>query len=684
MPECFAESPDGLLYTANGIDPVLRWDGVSSEFVLAGVDPPTVAPVLSSAGTGSLKGTYYAYLRFVDDRGNVSNLSPLSAPITINNVEKILYNNLEIPTDSKVTKRQLLRNTAGQTRVFYVDVESSDLMATSLESTNTDSLLQVQPAVPLIDEKGNVLANLNEPPPSDRAFLAVHLSRMFLAGEEVYQQGMVGVTFGSKEVSGYATEWPPTLAGRFLYVSKSERPYEIESVDSSTQKIVLAEVYEEETQAYASYAIRPSVASKKLVYYSEASKPESWSSFSAISIQEDGDSITGLMPKGSFLYILEKRHAYRLTYQKSPEEDGLVFLALNRGCINNRCWVKVGDMAFLLDEAGVYAFDGGQEIEELSLPIQSLFESGRSPTMQYRIFWESARWFHAAYDPGQRIIRWFVSLSGPGYPRHALCLDLQAVRWWVEAYPVPIVASITGSYQGQRRVFLGGPYGKVFLLGGSRLDGMHDNYPSVRGKVTKASYRWLQDKQQTFPTIMVRSTVSIVAGKGTYQTRHIVKADGDKLWIDRPWTILPDSTSVYQIGGIPWKYRPGWFWLAPGHKEMQRRLEIVFQPLNVDTTLSAQLYVDRSLNPITWEYTRTQVTADGFSSEKGSSELIADLTKPSGFVQKRLDGQKDLYIDGHRVITWDFSGVSNQEQVCLYQITLDGVLNPTWIVVDRE
>jgi hypothetical protein len=79
MPCGFAESTDGLLLIADGMGPVLQWDGFKAQSEPAGVIAPTVPPGLTGSGIGSIVGEYFAYQRYVDDRGNFSSLSPVSA-----------------------------------------------------------------------------------------------------------------------------------------------------------------------------------------------------------------------------------------------------------------------------------------------------------------------------------------------------------------------------------------------------------------------------------------------------------------------------------------------------------------------------------------------------------------------------------------------------------------------------
>src|SRR5687767_14101623 len=80
--ESFSETPEGILFTANGLDPMIRWDGLTASMEQVGLSAPTVKITLGGSGTGvtagGIAGTYYAYQRFLDKNGLVSNLSPIS------------------------------------------------------------------------------------------------------------------------------------------------------------------------------------------------------------------------------------------------------------------------------------------------------------------------------------------------------------------------------------------------------------------------------------------------------------------------------------------------------------------------------------------------------------------------------------------------------------------------------
>lgn len=672
--EHFASTPDGLLLAANGIDPVLAWDGNSAEMEEAGLAAPATALTVAGAGAGDITGDYYAYTRFLDGDGNPSDLSPLSALAELDGVATVNYAAVPVPSSPKVKYRQVLRNTAGQTAVFYVDIDTEDLTSTSLSSTREDSDLQSQEPVALFDSLGLPLANTHGVPPSDKSVVEAHMDRMFAAGEEVYSDGSVKVAIGSKTVTGIGTQWPATLAGRFLWVAGASRSYEIDAVDVPNQTLTLFDPYETVSLEYASYGVRPPIAQRRLVQFTQAGEPQSWPASNAVSVQEDGDEIVGLMPMGSFVYILERRHIYRLTFQEDPLQDGFVFLSCNRGSLNSRCHAVVDEAAYLMDEAGVYKFSGGNDAEHLSQAIQDLFEPPRSG-QRYRVRFEGRKYFHCVYDYGAQLIRWFVCLTGTRYPRHAIVLNIRSGAFWVEEYPVPIASSCNVLVEGDRRVAMGGPDGTTYVLNQGSLDVVDEKRGVVRGEVTASTPLSLTDSAAAFGDDVVGAPLVMVTGEGRGQVRKIVERVGtDTLRIDRPWAVAPDAEDTYQIGGVKWRYRTGWFRWAPADEENPRRLEILFEPVLQEQVLHAFLYQDRSKVPVEWDADYQPEDLNQMGSVRGDSALTGNLQGELGFMQRLLSGHKVFYLDGPRLFSWELAGVTNSDEMIIYQLTMDGAV----------
>lgn len=582
----------------------------------------------------------------------------------------ITYSSIPRPKEERVARRQILRNTNGQTQTFYVDIDTDDLTSTSLSSTRTDSELLTQEAQALLEQDNTPLANRYGVPPDTKSYLANHLNRMFAAGEVEYSEGNVKVTFGSTTVQGIGTEWTHIIPGRFLHVPGGTKAFEIDSVNVAAQTLELTEAWDSDSQAYADYAIRPEDPARRIVAFSEAGLAEAWPAINGFSLPEDGDVITGLMPKSGFLYVLERRNIYRYTAQTDPLKDGFVFHAANRGCINNRCWVVVDETAYLLDEMGIYSFEAGEEWKDISEPIQDIID-GSNPT--WAINWRASRYFHAVYEPGPAILRWFVALAGEYLPRHALCYAHREQRWWMEEYPFRIGASVLGRLNGRPQIYLGGEAGHIIALGRSRLDGVRGREGTVRGTATATGLVTLTDSTASFPSNLAGLPVAIVDGRGKGQIRRIIASTATVLTVSQPWLIKPDTTSVYQIGAAPYVWRSGVYRLFnDGEMNTPRRIEVIYEPHRKDSSFDLRVRRDRSKQYLPWAVDRTSDEGNGVAATAESTDLVCDLTREIGLVQQRLDHHREWYTDGVRYYQWELRGMSNEERTRFYQMLLDG------------
>lgn len=743
-PENYAETPEGLLFFADGLTPVKRWDGSAPVIYPVGVAAPTgpvtlastdlvtgvvtdatdatpivltsVAHGLSSGdavsvqdvlgndgangsftvtvldadtfalddsgGTGAytsggtwkggINGTYFAFVRYVNERGSVSDLSPVSAPYLADGARTITFADIPPPAQANVVSMQLLRNTDGQTDTFYVDVETTDLVSTSQSSTKTDAVLSAGTAAPLFDDAGDILANLHGVPPSHKTVLAHHSGRMFLACDRHYQAGGCRASAGDTLVRGVNTRWTAHMAGRQLWVVGATRNYDVLSVDADAQTLELTEPWEDASDDLLSYTIRPAPAERRVVYFTEAGLPESWPVINGISLQEDGDEITGLMTMDSFLYILESRHVYRYTFQSDPAVDGFVYLSGNRGCINSRCWVIADGDAFMLDHQGIHRFNGDDEGKAISDMIAPLFEGGGDP----RINWQALEMFHCAHSPDERTIRWFVCLSGEWAPRHAIAYDYRTERFWIEEYDRQITSTAMATLQGRRRVFAAAR-GSTYVLSEGTLDCLDPVTGRTRGTATAGDRYGLTDdgSYQYWPaaSLLVGQSVTLVEGKGAGQRRGIVSVAGPRISLRTPWLVTPDATTVYQLGGVGWEWKSGWLRYTRDEEEQVRRVEVLYRVTPEPASLVLRLYEDFRESPVVMKTTRKARYAEGFGSLKGSADLVADTSGAYGQTQQRIDGHKEINMTGPRYLSVGLSGVLTPAAQAIYEVSIDGV-----------
>lgn len=677
MPDSFAAASDGVVLIANGIDPVLRWAGDTQLAEAAGVVPPAVAPTIGSSGTGTLSGKYAAFVRFVDRYGNVSNVSPVSAQITVTNAAQITYADVAVPQSPAVVRKQILRNLDGNFTAFYVDVDTTQIDTTSFTSTVSDNVLGNLEPIPLFDTTGFPLANRFGVPPNTHPFLAAHIGRMWMAGYQEFSEGSVQVTRLSVTVAGIATRWPATFVGRFLYI-QGQPGYEISAVNVDTQTLTLLTAYLGPTDLFAQYVIQPAPGELDLLVYSEAGLAQAFPPQNALSLAADGDRVTGLAEFGSFLYIFKRRKVYRMTAQSDPGKDAFIFYALGRGCVNNRCWVIVEEKLFLLDESGVYSTGGGDSVEQLSTPIQNLFRPGDDAAIN----WGASRWFHASFDQSGETIRWFVATSSSYLPKTALCLHYPSGKWTTEQYPFPIGAALTartsrpsdGWGAGSALVFLGGPAGAAYALQGL-LDGPPVGGPTTRGYATAAGIDSLTDARASFDTTAsINAPCAIVAGRGAGQIRRIVAATTTVLKVDEPWAILPDTTTIYQIGGIPYRMLSGRMRFAPTEQQGGRSIEVQYQPTVNPLTMNLSLRLDFSTKPRLMGRDIGPGQRNEATAVKGGASYAIDLSKEDGAYFQRFDGNRELSVNGARLFSMQLDGVSGPEQVVIGEVVINGAV----------
>jgi len=736
-----AISATGDIYIVDGASPAKRWDGYASSIKYAGVPAPSTSVTVGSSTSGTIVGDIYAYQRWLDADGRVSNVSPISTvhtpsastktitgatnatPIVITatshgystgNTVKITgvlgnyaangtwtvtnltantfsldgsegvadytsggtakkgagqidYTSVDAPTDSRVVTRQILRNKDGNTSVFYVDKETTDLVSTSFSSTNDDDALTE--AVVLIDSDGNdVNLTANAEPPAFKRFVAQHYSRLWLAGEVDYREGAVALTNGSASVTGIDTNWTSSMVGWEFYPrgSSNTTTYTVQSINTSTQTITLTANYAGTTDAFAYYSLKPGDDERRTIYFSQAAYPESFDLNLALTLPEEvglGD-VTGLMPFSSQLYILFESRIYRMTYQNDPSQDGFPFRAASRGCLPN-CWVLVDDAAYMMDRKGFWMFQGNNQ-EPIGAVVQPLCQIDA----EVRINFERTDYFHAVHDPMAETVKWFVCINSHRYPRHAVCYHYRLQRWWIEEYSVPIVSSCLGEINGVPQVFHGSTGHRILAPYGT-LDGANPADGTVRGTVTSSTILTLTDSSASFSSNLVDVPVRIISGTGAGQVRIISAVSSTTLTVVDPWLEKPDTTSVYQVGGIQCLYRTGCYRLVQTGQNERRGIELAYDP--VDTgRLVFRKYEDRSETPVDAEYTRSSDDGNGVACESGSPDYVVDLTKSSGFVANYNDGFTEFRADGVRHVQVGLEFVPNEERIVLHELNLLG------------
>ena len=204
------------------------------------------------------------------------------------------------------------------------------------------------------------------------------------------------------------------------------------------------------------------------IYYSETNEPESVPKENEVIIQQndrDADQLMAMMPFGQTLFLAQERHLFSLTFSQFPLLDGQVSPVAFRGCVNQRCWQVHEGSCYAADRYGVYRFNQGGSVEELSDQISDIFEE--------KIIWDDVTWYFMAMDYQTKTLRLFVSHvddtdTASGRPSRALCYDISSKTWWWEKYPQEITSSSQATTtDGSFRTVYGCESGMTILDAGS-------------------------------------------------------------------------------------------------------------------------------------------------------------------------------------------------------------------------
>lgn len=220
-------------------------------------------------------------------------------------------------------------------------------------------------------------------------------------------------------------------------------------------------------QDRAWYAVDTSGSQPNTLYFSEIDEPESVAADAQVILQTNGrdsDSITGLMPFDGVLYVGQKRNIVRLVVDGSPYTGASATPVAQRGLLNDRCWDRFEDVAYIADSAGLYAFKGSGA-EPLSDPVGDYWDK---PLIDFA----KSTWFFLQVNHAERVVRfYFVPVgSNATYPNTALCFSLITKAWWIESYAQELSAKVTVEQSGRQAHCVGGE-GHLYRTSSGHLDG---------------------------------------------------------------------------------------------------------------------------------------------------------------------------------------------------------------------
>src|SRR5690606_22480968 len=91
-----------------------------------------------------------------------------------------------------------------------------------------------------------------------------------------------------------------------------------------------------------------------------------------------------------------------------------------------------------------------------------------------------------------------------------------------------------------------------------------------------------------------------------------------------PWAILPDSTSTYLVGGVPWRVKLGVWQFADSEQNNQRSLEISARSTIAPSSMDMRFYMDYATEPMAFN---ADNSARNITITKDEPDAVIDLTR---------------------------------------------------------
>jgi hypothetical protein len=666
-PLSVTQTSKGEVFMANGTMRPQRWNLIDLTVEDAGIQQADDTLVATKDSSGpNISGTYQIAVRYLDDEDIPGDLS-LATELVVTSAAQVNYSSIPIPTEPRAVKKQIWRTTAGESNVFYLDVDDLDASVTDSLTTKTDLELQASEFMPLLNPDGTLNARRFGIPPDHKMVVITHQDRTFWGVEAILSDGHCSVTDGSATVElvgGFITD---RCVGRKFYIPGNGTEYTIASV-TGNNTLTIDPPFAGTSDPISRYEIRFNDEERNRVYFSERGEPESVPSVNAVNLlldETDNGPVTALIPFGAFLWVTTPGRIYRWTYQVHPINDGNIYLSANRGCLNQRCWVLVDGLVYVMDREGCYRFNGGVP-DSISDNIQDFFRDGGG------VNWDNQRWFHVEAYQSEQTIKFFVCLDGSPYPKHALCYQYRTGAWWVEEYPWYIGHGDNAHIGSTTKLLVGTTHGRVMLTSSGLFDGPVKALDSRQVPVSVGIMQLTIGGTFT-PSDILYCDVVVVSGRGKGQRRRIVRADkSGLLLLSQPWHILPDDGAVIQIGGISWRYKSKTFRILDNESEGSRKVQVGYSVPDQPATMDLVRYLNRAKEPV--DYQIDYDRGDGVITVDGRPEVTFDLLQNTdGWVYWSFDDQHDFRGPAPRWEEIAISGVQNKDHLEVHNIVIDGV-----------
>jgi hypothetical protein len=518
---------------------------------------------------------------------------------------------------------QIEMTAAGGSQFYVVDSFTWAGISTRLIGMPDSSVVEL-PSASLYGDYGH------EQPPA--AALMCEAQNVVFIGGYVPRSAIGTFVNNSASVTSVSPAPSVNWIGRFIQRSGDTAVYTIANISGTT--LTLSVVYAGASGGAVAFNYAPKNPNR--IYWSFQGLPESF--YATVRARDvlanTGDQLKAIVNYLGDVWLFGYKTIQRLIFTNDPTTGYFVQVSTDHGVWNQACIVKIDSFLYGFGPNGVWLGMGGRAFH-ISQDVDWLLQ--KDPV--YALQAAYAPFFHAAYDPEQRCIRFFFVAVGKTLPYHAMTYHIDTKVWCIDQYRVPITSScnLVDDLSKYRMVIGDSTDGNL-----SYHFGATDNVPSVFPGVctvasaASASVFSTNEALPTSPSLAPTTVYRLTTG----ETAVVSSNTGSTITLVTALSTTPSAGETFYCGSIPVQITTEWFTVDGTGEDKQRPYLLLFFNPSATGQCTIQVFKDFSTTPMTWTANPDDIPPDGVSIITGANYVTVQFSagNEAGFISIPMFG----------------------------------------------
>lgn len=271
--------------------------------------------------------------------------------------------------------------------------------------------------------------------------------------------------------------------------------------------------------------------------------------------QGDGDVLTNIVSFYDYLLVFKTKSVWVLRgFDETDFSITKLEFMNNVGCVGFRSARVVKNHCYFIDYNGIYRTDGSL-IEYIGAPMQGFFDPSSSATSE-KINASKLGDSVVVIDNRKPLncIRFSMASGSSNYNDLTIIYDYEDNQWFYDT-GYSAQSYCLRNTSGIDYVMRGDDYGYIYTENYQEGDGGVITSTSTGGNTSNT----LKDTSLSMTVDFYKGVyIEILSGTNYGEKFRILSNTSNTFTIDGTWTVTPDTTSVYTVGGIDFYYLHKW------------------------------------------------------------------------------------------------------------------------------